>query len=66
MKDSLQYYLPNECFTIHSFGFGADHDGPMMNKICSLKDGNFYYVEKLDQIDEFFVDALGALFSVVA
>jgi len=38
----------------------------MMNSICELKGGSFYYVEKIDQIDEFFVDALGGLFSVVA
>lgn len=66
MKASIKQHLPDECFTIHSFGFGTDHDGPMMNKVCSLKDGNFYYVEKIDQVDEFFVDALGGLFSVVA
>ncbi|EAR87777.1 von willebrand factor type A (vWA) domain was originally protein (macronuclear) [Tetrahymena thermophila SB210] len=58
--------LKNECFSIHSFGFGSDHDGPLMNRICQLKDGNFYYVEKINQVDEFFVDALGGLFSVVA
>ena len=38
----------------------------MMNAICQLKGGNFYYVERIDQIDEFFIDALGGLFSVVA
>lgn len=38
----------------------------MMNDIAKLKDGNFYYVEKLDTVDEMFVDALGALFSIVA
>lgn len=37
-----------------------------MNKISKVKDGNFYYVEKLDTIDEMFIDALGGLFSVVA
>ncbi|KAL4437706.1 hypothetical protein ABPG74_012381 [Tetrahymena malaccensis] len=66
VKQSLERHLPQECFTIHSFGFGSDHDGPLMNKICTLKDGNFYYVEKINQVDEFFVDALGGLFSVVA
>ena len=37
-----------ESFTIHSFGFGADHDPALMNKISNIKDGNFYYVEKID------------------
>jgi len=31
-----------------------------------LRDGSFYYIEKLDKVDECFVDALGGLFSVVA
>ncbi|EAR89933.1 von willebrand factor type A (vWA) domain was originally protein (macronuclear) [Tetrahymena thermophila SB210] len=66
VRQSLEKHLSQECFTIHSFGFGSDHDGPLMNKICSLKDGNFYYVEKINQVDEFFVDALGGLFSVIA
>ncbi|KAL4485500.1 hypothetical protein ABPG73_015292 [Tetrahymena malaccensis] len=58
--------LERECFTIHTFGFGDDHDGPLMQKIAKIKDGNFYYVERNNQIDEFFIDALGGLFSVVA
>lgn len=53
-------------YTIHTFGFGSDHDPILMNQISKLKDGNFYYVQKLESVDEMFVDALGALFSVVA
>lgn len=37
----------------------------MMNAIAKLKDGNFYYVEKLNQVDEMFTDALGGLFSII-
>ena len=37
-----------------------------MTSISTLRDGNFYYIEKLDQVDECFSDALGGLFSVVA
>jgi hypothetical protein len=37
-----------------------------MNEICKFKDGNFYYVENIDTVDEMFIDALGGLFSVVA
>ncbi|KAL4512657.1 hypothetical protein ABPG72_020494, partial [Tetrahymena utriculariae] len=58
--------LQEESFTIHSFGFGSDHDGPLMQKIDQIKDGSFYYVEKSDQVDEFLIAALGGLFSVVA
>jgi len=48
VKNSIRKHLPDESFTIHSFGFGSDHDAPMMNKICALKDGSFYYVEKIN------------------
>lgn len=36
-----------------------------MTEISKLKDGNFYFIEKLDKVDECFVDALGGLFSIV-
>ncbi len=55
-----------DTFTINCFGYGSNHDPDMMNGISKLKDGSFYYVEKLDTVDEMFVDALGGLFSVVA
>lgn len=31
-----------------------------------MKDGNFFYIDKLDTIDEAFATALGGLMSVVA
>jgi len=37
-----------------------------MSSISMLRDGSFYYVEKLDMVDECFADALAGLFSVVA
>ncbi|KAL4429509.1 hypothetical protein ABPG74_014284 [Tetrahymena malaccensis] len=55
----------NEQFSINCFGFGRDHDPILMNQISKLKDGSFYYIEKTDQVDMFFVDALGGLFSVI-
>jgi len=38
----------------------------MMQAISKLKDGNFYFIEQLDTVDECFVNALGGLMSVVA
>lgn len=48
-----------------SFGFGRDHDADLMDKIASVKDGNFYFIERLETIDEAFVSALGGMLSVV-
>lgn len=59
-------YKLEDNFTVNCFGFGEDHDPQLMDKLAKLGDGNFYYVEKLDQVDEMFVDSLGGLFSVVA
>ena len=37
-----------------------------MDDISNLRDGSFYYIEKLEMVEESFIDALGGLFSVVA
>jgi hypothetical protein len=58
--------LKTQNFTVHTFGFGNDHDPVLMDGIAKLRDGAFYYVQRLDTVDEHFVDALGGLFSVVA
>ncbi|CAD8210774.1 unnamed protein product [Paramecium pentaurelia] len=64
---SIQKQLQSidEEFTIHSFGFGEDHDAAMMTSICNLKHGSFYFVQNIYLLDEFFLDALGGLKSVV-
>ena len=31
-----------------------------------MTDGNFYYIEQLEMVEESFIDALGGLFSVIA
>ena len=33
-----------DAFSIHSFGFGSDHDEELMTNISNLKDGTFYFV----------------------
>lgn len=38
----------------------------MMTAICNLKSGSFYFVKEVNLLDEFFVDALGGLITVVA
>jgi len=34
-------------FTIHTFGFGEDHDSQSMTDIANMKDGSFYYIENI-------------------
>jgi uncharacterized protein YegL len=51
---------------IHSFGYGSDHDPQLMTSIADVGDGNFYYIDKLDAVEDTFIDALGSLISSVA
>jgi hypothetical protein len=37
-----------------------------MNKICTLKDGSFYFIKELSTLDEAFCNALGGIISLVA
>lgn len=53
-------------FSIHSFGFGTDHDEDLMTKICQLKEGSFYFIKELATLDEAFSNALGGVISLVA
>ena len=51
---------------IHTFGFGRNHDPELMTSIADLTDGNFFFIDKLDEVDEAFVESLGALQTSVA
>jgi uncharacterized protein YegL len=53
-------------YTINTFGYGQDHDPKMMSALARLRDGAFYFIDKLNRVDEVFVDCLGGLISVVA
>ena len=65
IESLLKNSSPKDSFTIHTFGYGKDHDPKLMSSIAKLKDGNFYFVEKLETVDECFVDAIGGLISVI-
>ncbi|CAD8147050.1 unnamed protein product [Paramecium pentaurelia] len=60
-KDKIE-----DVVTIHSFGYGSDHDAALMSSICKVGQGSFYYIENLKLLDEFFADALGRLSSALA
>lgn len=63
-KSLVNYNVPDD-ITINTFGFGNNHDPQLMNDIADQRDGNFYFIEKLDTIDEAFVDCLGGLLSSI-
>lgn len=67
-KQSLDQPINKEIgvFTVHSFGFGSDHDEDLMTKLCEMKDGAFYFIKELATLDEAFCNALGGIISLVA
>lgn len=53
-------------YSIHTFGYGTDHDSSLLNSMAEEKNGGFYYVEKDEFITEAFSNCLGELISVIA
>jgi len=53
-------------FTLHTFGYGDDHDAKVMNKLANLRDGSFFYVQEYSKVAEYFVSVLGGCFSVIS
>ena len=66
VKVTLERFNIPSSITINTFGFGSDHDPQLLTDISNFRDGNFYFIQKLDTIDEAFVDCLGGLVSSVA
>jgi len=52
--------------TLHTFGYGSDHDPTLLKAIAEKGNGVYFYVEKPEEIPEAFADCLGGLLSTVA
>ncbi len=35
---------------MNTFGYGSDHDADLMDDLAKLKDGTFYFIEKVDDV----------------
>ena len=55
----------NLSFTLHTFGYGEDHDPKIMSRLANLRDGSFYMIEELDKVRDCFVSVLGGCMSVM-
>lgn len=53
-------------FTLNSFGYGGDHDPQTMKKLSNIRDGTFFYVDKYENVAEFFGIVLGTCASVIS
>ena len=56
----------NLSFTLHTFGYGYKHDAKLMQKLASIRDGAFYYVEYYEKVSEYFACVLGGCFSALS
>ena len=69
IKNTIEKYEQDESiigsYTINTFGYGKDTDSETMSGIADLKDGTFFFIDKLEMIDECFVDCLGAIITSV-
>ena len=58
--------MKKSAFSVHTFGYGSDHDPKLMKNIADLRDGNFFFIEKYETLDEAVANCMGGLFSVIA
>jgi len=66
IRKTVERFNVGQTYTMHTYGYGSDHDPKLMADIADLKDGNFYFIDELDTIDEAFIDCFGGLVSSVA
>ena len=52
--------------SVHTFGFGSDHDAAVMSQIAEHARGTFTYIENLDAVGYAFAATLGGLSSICA
>jgi Mg-chelatase subunit ChlD len=52
--------------TLHTFGYGSDHDSGLLRALSNAGSGSYYFVEGVDAIRGAFGDCLGGILSVVA
>ena len=51
-------------FTLHTFGYGLDHDASLMTDLSKIKDGGYFPIEILANVKKAFLKIYGALSTV--
>ena len=64
LRERISRFLPRA--TVHTFGYGADHDGTLLGALARASEGSYYYVKNVGDVKELFADCLGGMTSVVA
>lgn len=53
-------------YTLHTFGYGDDHEARFLQSLAEHKGGNYYFVQDITKVDECFLDCLGMVTTVLA
>lgn len=53
-------------YTLHTFGYGDDHDARFLQSLAEHKGGNYYFIQDITKVDECFLDCLGMVTTVLA
>ena len=51
-------------FTLYTFGYGSHFDSELMNNIALIKDGNYFNIDKLSDVNDAFLKIYGSLSTV--
>ncbi|CAK4677761.1 hypothetical protein LEN26_020146 [Aphanomyces euteiches] len=52
--------------SIHTFGYGSDHNAALLGQIADVGRGSYYFVQNVDGVALAFANCLGGLLSVIA
>ena len=62
----MSQFAIQDNFSVNTFGYGSDHDPDTMRGIAQLKEGNFYFIEDFNKVDEYFILSMSGLLTVIA
>ena len=54
----------NYLFTLHSFGYGDDHNPELMSEIALIREGRYFNIRKLFMVKDFLLEIYGSLSTV--
>ena len=54
----------NYIFTVHTLGYGNSHDAVLMSKIARIRDGGYFFIEKLSNVKEAILQIYGSLSTI--
>ena len=51
----------NHAFTLHTLGYGENHDAVLMHKLSLIKDGGYFFIRYLSTVKDAILEIYGAL-----